>query len=145
MIGRDSRYNYAATMLVTDAAGFLTEKPHLDIRPQLQNIINVDNQEYIPSPNDTWSRIAWRKLGHGRHWWIIADFSQTIDPFLELRPIRKTKYVTQLTVDIPGITNIITQITVADARKVKRGDVILVEDLTQTNLVSVELAVISTN
>jgi len=143
-IGRESRYNYSAIMRVTDAAGFLVEREHLDIRQTLVNIIHADNQEYTPSDKDTWSRIAWRKLGDGRRWWIIADYSQILDPFTELRSPVKYKYVTQLTANIAGSTSI-SQFTVAHPKKVRRGDVLKLEDLNVTNLVSMEVPVLSVN
>ena len=143
-VSRESRYNYSATILVADAAGFLVEKPHLDIRPQLVNIVHPDNVEFSPSGNDTWSRIGWRKLGNGRRWWIIADYSQILDPFSELKPETKYKYVTQLSVNVPA-TTAITSITVVNAKKVKRGDVLRVEDLDTGNLVSFECFVLAVN
>lgn len=143
-VGRESRYNYAPTIRVTDAAGFLVERLHLDIRPQLVNVIHPDNVEYTPSENDTWSRIGWRKLGNGRRWWIIADFSQVIDPFKELKPTTKYKYVTQLSVNVPAASTI-TSITVTNAKKVKRGDSLRLEDLDQAHLVSLDVFVLAVN
>lgn len=143
-VGRESRYNYAAIMRVTDSAGFLVEREHLDIRPTLVNIVHADNREYVPSPNDNWSRIAWRKLGDGRRWWIIADYSQIVDPFTELRPVEKTKYVTQLAADIPA-TSSITEFQVNHPTKVNRGDMLRIEDLDIAHQVSMDVAVLSVN
>ena len=143
-VGQESRYNYAAIIRVIDAAGFLAEPEHLDIRPQLQNIVHADNQEYVPSPNDNWSRIAWKKLGHGKYWWIIADYSQIVDPFTELLPVKKAKYLSQLTVNVPALS-LINEIAVKDVRKFNKGDVIRVEDLNPAHAVSFETGVLSTN
>ena len=143
-IGRESRYNYAANMLVLGSSGQMHEREHLDIRPTLVDIDHLDNREFVPADRDNWSKIAWRTLGDGRRWWIIADYSRVIDPLTELRPQRKTKYVTQLSANIPAVTSI-TQFSVAQPTKVRRGDVLVIEDLDIAHSVSMEVAVLSVN
>lgn len=132
-------------MLVTNSAGFLIEKAHLDIRPQLVNIVHADSQEFTPNETDNWSRIAWRKLGDGRRWWIIADYSQIIDPFSDLKPKKKYKYVTQLTVGVPSNTAALTTITVGRAKSISKGDVLLIEDLDPAHAVTLEVSVLGVN
>src|SRR4029077_167672 len=126
-IGLTSRNNYSAIMRVVNAANFLVEKEHLDIRPTLVSIKFADNQQFSPSQTDNWSRIAWRKLGNGRYYWIIADFSQIVDPFSELSPIVKNQYITQLTTDVPA--GIVNSIVVADPKRISMSMLLFVENL----------------
>lgn len=144
MIGSLSRYNYSSIVQVIDSTGQLAEREHPDIRPQLQNIVHSDNQEYTPSDTDNWSRIGWRKLGDGKHWWIIADYSEVIDPFTELRSQERLKYATQLSVAAP-VATMITEITVVRPKEVRRGDVLRIEDLDPAHAVSFDVTVLSTN
>lgn len=143
-VGPVSRYNYAATIQVVDASGQLVEREHLDIRPPLQNVVHPDSQEFTPNEKDNWSRIGWRKLGDGRYWWIIADYSQILDPFAELRPQEKTKYLTRLSANVPAATTI-TSITVSRVKEVKRGDFLRIEDLDIAHAVSFDVVVQTTN
>lgn len=127
-VGPESRNNYSVIMRVVNTAGYLVEREHLDIRPRLVNTSFPDNQQFIPSQQDNWSQIAWKKLGDGQRWWIVADFSGVIDPFLDLLPALKFNYLTQLSADAGvGYT---TQITVKDPKRLSMGMLILVEDLT---------------
>lgn len=143
-VGPQSRYNYAAVVEVVDSSGFLIEKEHLDIRHPLVRINYSDNRQLTPSPTDNWSRIAWRTLGDGRRWWIIADFSQILDPLTELQPATKTKYLAQLTVPLViGIKY--SQITVDRPFSIQRGQKLKIEDLDPSNKVSVFTTVLAVN
>lgn len=130
-------------MRVTNSAGFLVEKEHLDIRPTLVAIIFPDNQQVTPQSTDNWSRISWRRLGDGRYWWIIADFSEIIDPFSELIPTTQNQYLTQLSVNVPA--GPVNQITVADPSVIMRGTSLLVENLDPAHPQSFTCAVNDSN
>lgn len=143
-VGKNSQYNYSAIIRIRNAAG-LIEPPHLDIRPALTRIFYSDNTEYTPSGDDNWSRVSWKTLGNGRFYWIIADFSQVVDPFLELRPIQKTSYLTQLTIAL-GLGDVgVRQITVARSKGIKRGMLLEIRDLDPANAVSVQVSVLAVN
>jgi hypothetical protein len=109
-----------------DAAGRSIEHDYLDIRPSLVQTVHPDNTEYVPSPGDNWSRIAWKKLGNGRHYWIIADYSSIVDPLSELQPETKTRYVAQLTYPVQSGE---TQIRVDSVRRICRGMLLQLQDL----------------
>lgn len=143
MIGPESRYNYAAIMRVVSNNGFLVEREHLDLRPTLVTTVHPDNQQFTPAKGDTWSRIAWRRLGNGRRYWIICDYSGIIDPFSELRPRKKYRARTQLTVNVSA--GAVNTITVGSLRGIRRGSTLLIEDLNPANLVSFEATVLATN
>lgn len=142
-VGNTSRYNYSVLVQVVNSSGYLSEREHLDIRPTLTRTQHADNLQVVPTSSDTWSRVAHRMLGDGRHYWIIADYSGVIDPLSELKPEVKTKYLAQLTVDVP--TGSVNKITVNTPKAVKRGMKIRVEDLDPGNRVIVELNVLYTN
>jgi hypothetical protein len=125
-VGLNSRNNYSVIMRNVDAAGRSLEHDYLDIRPSLVQTAHPDNTEYVPSPGDNWSRIAWKKLGNGRHYWIIADYSSIVDPLSELQPETKTRYVAQLALAAHSGD---VQITVTSTRKIRRGMLLRIQDL----------------
>lgn len=143
MIGRQSRNNYAAIIQVLNSAGQLVEFSHLDIRPTLTNILQSDNVRFTPSQSDNWSRISWRRLGDGRRWWIIADFSQVVDPWIDLNQVTSYNYLTQLSADIPA--GLINSFTVKDDSQIVAGMNLLVENLDPTDPVSFECNVTEVN
>lgn len=114
-------------MRIVNASGYLVEREHLDIRPTLVTILQPDNQEFTPDTTDNWSRLAWRKLGNGRRWWIIADYSKIIDPFGELAAFQVLSAVSQLSANVAAAT--VTQITLTDVRRILRGQRLRVESL----------------
>lgn len=142
-IGLESRNQYAAIIRTVNNAGALIEPDHLDIRPTLVAIVYPDNQQVIPQQTDNWSRLAWQKLGDGRRWWIIADASQVIDPFLDLSPQQQTNAITQLAVNVPA--GHITQITVKSTTPLSRGMTLFVEDLNPANRVNFTTTVLDYN
>lgn len=139
-IGLQSRNNYAAIVRIVNPAGYLVEREHLDIRPTLTAISFPDNQQFTPQLTDNWSRIAWKRLGNGRYWWIIADFSQIIDPFTDLYPTTKTQYLTQLTAAVPSGS--VNQIQVANPNAVHMGDNLLIQNLNPSSLTSFNCSVL---
>ena len=141
-VSSDSRYNYTPVVQILDPSGALSEKLHLDIRPTLQTIIHSDNIQFTPSDTDNWSRIAWRYLGNGKLYWIIADYSQVIDPFTELKARTRTRYLTQLAASVAGGATV-TTLTMLSTKNIRRGDTLKVEDLNPANLTSMNVVVMS--
>lgn len=137
-VGRNSRNNYTAIIRVVNSEGESVEPDHLDIRPRLRLARAADDMVVIPSADDNWSRIAWRTLGDGRMWWIIADMSGVIDPLSELqRPITPL-YVSELAESVAA--GRLTSLRVKHPRAIRRGFRIRVEDMTAG--VSVDTTVI---
>lgn len=99
-LDRDSRYNYAHIMRSVDAAGQLVEYDRFDLRPHLTDTTHPDNQEFQVTEGDNWSRIGWRRLGRGRRWWIIADYSNVVDPFEELLTAETVRVIGRLSVAV---------------------------------------------
>lgn len=143
-VSRTSRNNYAAVIRIVNAAGELVEREHLDLRPSIVTTRLPDNSEVTPAPSDNWSRISWRMLGDGQFWWIIADWSKVVDPFQDLRPSLKTKYLAQLGADIPS-GGPVASIQVTRLRDFQRGQKIRIENLDPSNLQSVDTSVIGIN
>lgn len=140
-VPQNSRNNWSALMRVIDSEGNVIEPEHLDIRPHLVDTKHSDNTIVTVQGGENWSRLSWRTLGHGRHWWIIADYTGVVDPFEEIRAREVKKFVAQLTADMsagPVATFLLTS-----ARRVKRGSRLRVEDLATGN--SFDLTVISVN
>lgn len=144
-IGSESRSQYAVVMRIVNAAGALVEREHLDIRPALTSTVAADSQQFTPAASDNWSRIGWKRLGDGRRWWIIADYSQIVDPFTDLQPETQYNYLAQLGADLTdGET--VSQLTLrsaADAGKFTIGMSLHVEDLNPANPVSFDTSVLS--
>lgn len=139
-----SRYNYSAKIRVVNSAGYLIEREHLDLRPRLQRTLHSSNIQYPTNKKDNWSRIAWRMLGNGRFWWIIADYSQIIDPLSELYPEEKTRYLTQLDANL--LAGERTSAVVKQTKRIKRGMVLRIEDLdTGGPMNSVDVSVLTVN
>jgi hypothetical protein len=141
-IGSESRNNLAVIMHVVNAAGALVEREHLDIRPALMTINAADNQRFVPASGDNWSRIGWKKLGDGRRWWIVADYSEIVDPFTDLQPVTQNTYLAQLAATATGTVTQLSLRSAADAGKFQRGMTIYVEDLNPSNPVSFTTTVI---
>lgn len=140
-VGPISRYNYAVLMRVVDTAGRAVEIPHLDIRPRLVSTISADAREYSPSKADNWSRISWRYLGTGRHWWVIADHSDVVDPFRDLSPHQNIQFLSQLSAAV--LAGEQTQMTVNLPKKLSRGMSVTVESLDPAAPVSVTLSILT--
>lgn len=143
MTGSNSRQNYANLVRRVDSTGTLIEFERHDIRPTLTRISFPDNTQYTPTVADTWSRISWRLLGDGRLYWVIADCSQIVDPFSELGPILRTKFLTQLSADLgSGIQN---SVILLRTKGIQKGMKLRIEDLDPANPVSVDVAVTGVN
>lgn len=120
MIGRFHGNNYSAVIRNVDEFGQQVEYDYLDLRPRLVDIKHPDNSQYVPQEDDNWSRVAWRFLGNGRYYWIIADYSQVLDLFEELGPIVVERARTQLSANLTaGAT--ITSALVVRGRELQRG------------------------
>jgi hypothetical protein len=88
MITDDSRWNFSTKIRVVDNNGNLLENERVDmptLRTQIVRSKLPDLQDYKVRDGDTWSNIAARFLrGRSDLWWVIAEFTGTIDPFGEL-------------------------------------------------------------
>lgn len=142
-LSTNSRFRFTVSVRRIDIQGRIVEPLHFDIRPRLVRKNSADNREIVPSSSDTWSRIAWRTLGDGRLYWIIADMSNVVDPFADLHPKETLDFLTQLSAGLGAGTQ--TQITTSDPRRVTRGMKLRIEDLDPANLISVDVVVLTTN
>lgn len=136
-----SPYNYSAIVRVRGPNGELQEPPHLDIRPSIVRTKFSDNTDYTVAEGDNWSRIAWKMLGTGKLWWVIADFSDVLDPLSEIRIQEKLTYVAQLASPVNVGEVRILQLT--DVRKIKKSSVLRVEDLTVGGRDSFDVSVLT--
>lgn len=138
----ESRYNYSEVIVTKDANGLPTEKPHLGIRPRLNTEDQSDIRQFVPGPEETWSRIGYARLGDGRRYWVVADYSGIIDPFRDLRKRERLQYVTQLAQPVPA-SGIVDQIVVADARRLRAGMKLRVENLDPGNYTSYDVQIVN--
>ena len=137
----NSRFRHTPVIRMVDANGSLLEYQHNDLRQRLTKGSPSSSREYSPTSSDTWSRIAWKFLGDGRHYWIIADLSDIIDPFGDLHPKETLDFLSRLSSDLSAGTA--SSITVDDPTRFNRGMLIRIEDLDLGNLVSVDVSVLS--
>ncbi len=138
MITSRSRFNYAVRIRRRDTTGALVEPEHFDVCPRVTKTNYTDNTDYFTTEGDRWSRIAWQKIGTGKHWWLLADFSDVIDPFSELKPKEKAFYATQLQADVSGTLSSVVLVSVRD---VKKGTKLRLEDLNPAHNVYVDVYV----
>jgi hypothetical protein len=120
------------------------EPDHLDIRPRLARRFFPDNRQYQVQGTDNWSRIAWRMLGDGRFYWIIADYSEVVDAFTDLRVMEKPHYLTQLTVGLTATLQY-SQLTLASVKGIRRGMKLRIEELSIVGYTPIDTYVIDVN
>lgn len=84
MITRNSRYLLADVVQVTSpVTGALLQPAFMDLRQRVNTFASDDVFITLPTSSD-WSHLALAALGAANHWWVIADLSNVIDPFVEL-------------------------------------------------------------
>lgn len=88
MLSEDSRFNYSPKIRVINADGtdHENERVHLPYpREVVVGVTRPDLAEYVVQAGDTWSNIAARFFrGRSDLWWVIAEFTNVLDPFSEL-------------------------------------------------------------
>ena len=128
MITEDSRNNYCSVIRIVDDNGALLEPEHLTIRPSLAAVQHSDNQEFYAQPGTVWSRVGYQRLGDGRRWWIIADYSGIVDPFADASP--RPIYVAygQLRQALAGDTSV-NEVFVTKPKSFASGDRVRIENL----------------
>lgn len=142
-LDRDSRYNYAHIMRTVDAAGQLVEYDHFDLRPHLVDTVHPDNREFTVEEGDNWSRIGWRRLGRGRRWWIIADYSQVVDPFEALQPVEALRVTGRLSSPVAAGT--VVSLTLTKVTGIASGTTLRVQNLDPAAPTTFDAAVLSVN
>lgn len=86
MIAVNSRYLLTSIIEITDPiTGSLVKPAFIDLRPRVSDKAADDRFLTVDSSRD-WAHLAVKELGDARHWWVIADLSDVIDPFEELVP-----------------------------------------------------------
>ena len=143
-IHTNSRNNFAPVRRSVDGSGNSIEFDQLDLREHVTQTSHPDNRRIQPLPGETWSHLAWRTLGNGQFWWIIADYSRVVDPWKEiLRPTAPT-YLDALEQDIPPGPLPPAFIQVRTPRRFYKGLNILVEDMASGG-VSFEASVVGSD
>lgn len=85
-VGKDSRYNRSAILVVRDQFRRALRAPYLDILPRYEDTEKSTNRRRLLKDHDRLHTLAYRHLGAARHWWAIAEFNQMIDPFEDFKP-----------------------------------------------------------
>jgi hypothetical protein len=127
MIGRNSRFNYAGYVRFVDQRGRLIEYEQLPFLPPLAKVNHADNVSYTPTSTDSWSSVAWKLLGDGRYYWVVAEYSGVVDTFTELQGSDSYQVFGQISTTLSAGTN--TSITLARVRGLRRGDAITIQDM----------------
>lgn len=88
MLPESDRYwrSRCAELRVVDASGVLREPAFLELPFPPGDRKYQTNRVHVVSAGETWFSVAYRRLGDARHWKILADFSDVIDPFEEFEP-----------------------------------------------------------
>lgn len=142
-VSANSRNNHTAVVRVMNR-GKQVEYDHLDVRqPVLYGQNDPGDREFVPVVTDNWSRIAWRTLGSGQLWWVIADVTGVIDPFTEILPRKRIRYVAKLTAQLS--TGVQNSITVDRPTRMEKGQVYRIDDLTPGATANYDVAVLSVN
>jgi hypothetical protein len=128
VITAESRSNYCQVIRIVDGNARLVEPEHLTLRPSLAATQHSDNQEFYGDTDFRWSQAAWQRLGSGKRWWIIADYSSIVDPFRD--PQTKIVYQAkaQLRAELVGGMTV-SSIPVTHPARFAVGDRIVVENL----------------
>jgi hypothetical protein len=83
-LSNTSRYLLTEVVeLRSSVTGELVRKPFVDLRQRYQRF-SQDDKSLIYTSNDSWAGIGARHLSDANAWWVIADMSGVIDPFVEL-------------------------------------------------------------
>lgn len=88
MLPESDRYwrSRCAEIRVVDASGVLTEPAFLELPKAPEVRSYPTNRTVVVAAGDTWFSLSFEFLGDARHWKILADFSDVIDPFEEFEP-----------------------------------------------------------
>lgn len=71
--------------VVEPVFGKPTKPAFLDLRPRVT--VKFPEDRFITSDASRgWAHYADARLGDARHWWVIADMTNVVDPFEELVP-----------------------------------------------------------
>lgn len=141
-VGQNSRHNHSAIIRTADGAGNLLEHDHLDIRPRVSGTTYVGHTEYKVSDVDTWSRIAWAKLGDSKLWWVIADLSDVVDPYDDLHPEPQLEYRTQLGANYVVGTS--TYMQLVKSKGIEMGQLLQIDHLASTATMQVQVVAVDT-
>jgi hypothetical protein len=139
MILDNSRYRYSVIIRTFNQGGQI-EPDHMDIRPRLVRRLYSDNREYVVGSGDNWSRIAWKLLGNGRFFWVIADYSETVDVFTELREVEKLRVLTGLSILIAN-GDYVPSLTVDSVTGMKIGTKLRIENIAYGSTTSYDTVV----
>ncbi len=86
MIHVNSRNSLTSVVRIIDpVTGNLTQPAFLDLRPRVTETA-IDDRFVVADASKMWPHHGLKELGSARHWWVIADLSNVIDPFAELVP-----------------------------------------------------------
>jgi len=85
-ITRNSRYQLTSIIQVTDPVSGQLVKPEFPDLRQRISTKSTDDTFITASAAKQWSHHGLEELGDARHWWVIADLSDVVDPFEELVP-----------------------------------------------------------
>jgi len=79
-----SRNSLAPIIEVQDDDGNVVQAARVDIRESIDADKLSDIREFVYVQGDSWGNVAYTQLGDARHWWVIAELSNVLDPFTAL-------------------------------------------------------------
>lgn len=85
-IGTDSRNLLTNTIrIISPVTGATIQPEFVDLRQRV-TAQAADDQFVVADQSKSWSHIGDQYLGDARRWWVFADMSGVVDPFVELVP-----------------------------------------------------------
>lgn len=83
-LNADSRLNRSAAITVVDEHGEPRGPAFVDVVPRFEQTVRRSNRVYRVREMDDWHRLAHRFYGRGQDFWVLLDFNEIVDPFVEL-------------------------------------------------------------
>lgn len=110
-IGTTSRNTLTDVLQRVDPVRETPVQPaYVDLRPRVVGTAPDDRFVTVDVSHTSWARLAAETLGDARHWWVLADLANVVDPFGALTP--------GMVIRVPSLDRLLFDILV---REVSRG------------------------
>lgn len=86
-----SRNSLATIIEVQDSQGNVLSPARVDILEKLDASKLTNLREFTFVQGSSWGNLGHTHLGDARHWWVIAEVSDVLDPFTALTAGKKLK------------------------------------------------------
>jgi len=86
MIGDNSRMRRSVVVYSFDRVGKPNKRPYVDLIPRTPSVTIRGARQFTLRRGDDWHTLAANTLGDMRHWWVVADYNNVVDPFETMVP-----------------------------------------------------------